>query len=415
MAKIINTAYGTMGDILPLLTLGQGMKARNHQIYMAIPQQMHSFCLKAGLNPISVGHEPINAEKVRKSALLWNNWSSSLDDLEARKKLSDSHTWFNIEKSINNLLDRCGDAELIISNPQQEIVAAVVAEKLRIPLVRAVVTPALLYQPNNWWKTAQWLRQRAIFYDSYHELRRKQKLIDSAPWKAYWKYDRLIFAASPYLYPSPPYCFSSNQTGFWFYKAPRWDDWQPDSRLKEFMSVDKQPLVLSFSSQPILNRPEFIACHVRAAMQLGRRILIQGGWSDFNTSHLPEDIDRDSVMFTGFMPQDWLFARAAAVITHGGIGTIARALRNGCSMLIEPHTYEQCFNAHKVLNWGVGAAMYPEKLTAAGIAKVLAQKVLTKNCQQKAREIKLQINNEHGIDRACNLIETWLSQKETLL
>lgn len=143
-------------------------------------------------------------------------------------------------------------------------------------------------------------------------------------------------------------------------------------------------------------------------MQLGRRILIQGGWSDFNASHLPDDIDRNSVMFAGFMPQDWLFAQAAAVITHGGIGTIARALRNDCPMLLEPHTYEQCFNAHKVLTWGVGAAMYPQKLTADGIAKVLEKKVLTKDYQQRAKEIKVRINDESGIDKACNLIKDWL-------
>ena len=114
-------------------------------------------------------------------------------------------------------------------------------------------------------------------------------------------------------------------------------------------------------------------------------------------------------MFAGFMPQDWLFAQAAAVITHGGIGTVARALRNGCPLLLEPHTYEQCFNAHKVLTWGVGAAMYPQKLTIDGITKVLAKKVLTENYRQKAQKIRVQINSEPGIDKACNLIEKWVA------
>ena len=409
MAKIINTAYGTMGDVLPYLALGQQMQARGHKIYMAISQSMHSQCLAAGLIPISIGHEIVNAEKARESSLLWNNWSSKSVDIKLRKKLSGSNTWFNIEKSISSLLNACSDAKLIICNPQQEIVAAIVAEQLSIPLVRAIVTPTLLYQPNNWWRVSQWMRQtQNKTYDRYHLLREKQGLTDTEAWKPYWKYDRLIFAASPDLYPSPPYCFPSNQTGFWFYEDPQWQDWQPNIKLKEFMTADIKPLVLSFSSQPIRNREEFIACHVRAAIKLNRRILIQGGWSDFNASHLPDDIDRDSVMFAGFMPQDWLFSQAAAVITHGGVGTVARALRNGCPMLLEPHTYEQCFNAHKVLTWGVGAAMYPEKLTAEGITKVLAQKVLTEDYQQKAEKIKVQINNEPGIEHACLLIEQWL-------
>ncbi len=405
MAKIIITAYGTMGDILPYLKLGQEMKARGHDVYAAVPQEMHSHSLAVGLNPVIVGHEPVNSEKVKEAALLWDHWLTNLGDLDARKKMLGSNTWFNIEKSINCLLNTCYDAELIICNPQQELVAAIVAEKLSIPLVRVLVTPALLYQPNNWWKITQQLRQNSRFHDSYHKLRQKQKLTGSEPWETYWQYDHLIFAASPYLYPSSPWCFPANQTGFWFYEYPQWSEWQPDAKLKDFMTAGPKPLVLSFSSQPIRNREEFIAVHVSAAMKLNRRILIQGGWSGFNESHLPPEVDRDLVMFAGFMPQDWLFSHAAAVITHGGIGTIARALRNSCPMLLEPYTYEQCFNAHKVLSWGVGAAMFPTNLTAVGIASVLEKKVLTEHCQQRAQEIKVKIDSESGIDKAYNLIE----------
>lgn len=410
MAKIINTAYGTMGDVLPYIALGQKMQLRGHEVKMVIPEQMHQRAIAAGLKAVKVGHEQLNPQTARKTALLWDQWSANSDDLQAKQELSKSHSWFDLQKGIDYLLDAATDAKLIICSPQQAIFAAIVAEQLAIPLVRVIVTPALLYQPNNWWRLSQWMRQTENkTYDRYHLLRVKQGLTDTEAWKAYWKYDRLIFAASPYLYPSPPYCFPSNQTGFWFYQDPQWKDWQPDVKLQEFMTADPKPLVLSFSSQPIRNREEFIAVHVRAAIKLDRRILIQGGWSDFNASHLPDGIDRDAVMFTGFMPQDWLFTKAAAVITHGGIGTIARALGNGCPMLLEPHTYEQCFNAHKVLTWGVGAAMYPQKLTADGIAKVLAKKVLTENYQQRAKKTKVNINDESGIDQACNLIEAWLS------
>ncbi len=409
MVKISITAYGTMGDVLPYLALGQAMKARGNEVSIALPEQMHPQAIAAGLKTFGVGHEPINPEITRKTALLWDHWSSNAADLQAKTELNASQTWFDLQKGIDCLLVASADAELIVCSPQQTIFAAIVAEKLSIPLCQVIVTPALLYQPNNWWRLSQWMRQtKNKIYDHYHLLREKQGLIDEDVWKSYWKYDRLIFAASPDLYPSPPYCFPNNQTGFWFYEDPQWQGWQPEEQLKEFMGVAARPLVLSFSSQPIRDREEFIAVHVRAAMQLGRRILIQSGWSDFNESHLPTDIDRYLVMFADFMPQDWLFAHAAAVITHGGIGTIARALRNGCPILLEPHTYEQCFNAQKVLSWGAGAAMYPTKLTSEGIARVLAKKVLTESCQQRAQEIKQQLDTESGLDRTVDLIESWL-------
>ena len=92
------------------------------------------------------------------------------------------------------------------------------------------------------------------------------------------------------------------------------------------------------------NAQEVVEVHVRAAAKLGRRILIQQGWADFNESYLPSDIDRENVMFIdGLISQDWLFSHAAALITHGGVGTIARSLRNGCPMLVEPLGSDQFY------------------------------------------------------------------------
>jgi hypothetical protein len=38
----------------------------------------------------------------------------------------------------------------------------------------------------------------------------------------------------------------------------------------------------------------------------------------------------------------------------------------------------------------------------------IEKKVLTENYQQRAREIKAQLDIESGIDKACYLIEAWL-------
>gem|GEM_PF-4485819 len=166
----------------------------------------YGFAIAAGLKAVNVGHEQLNPETARKTALLWDQWSANPDDLEEKKELNQSHTWFDLQKGIDCSLDAAADAKLIVCSPQQAIFAAIAAEQLSIPLVQVMVTPALLYQPNNWWRISQWMRQtQNKTYDRYHLhlLRFKQGLTDPQAWKAYWKYDRLIFVASPYLYPSP--------------------------------------------------------------------------------------------------------------------------------------------------------------------------------------------------------------------
>jgi UDP:flavonoid glycosyltransferase YjiC (YdhE family) len=108
------------------------------------------------------------------------------------------------------------------------------------------------------------------------------------------------------------------------------------------------------------------------------------------------------------MPQDWLFSRAAALIHHGGIGTIARALRNGCPMLVEPYGNDQFFNARQLLLLGVGAAMHPQYLSVGDLVRVLQEKVLTRDYKNRTELLSHRIQAEQGLDMACHFIENWL-------
>lgn len=277
---------------------------------------------------------------------------------------------------------------MVISCLLQDPVAARVADIYNICWVRSSVTPFPL-----------------CF--SKAETEGQTNYPDS--WRNTKDFSRFILAASPYFCQLLPEYSQVYQTGFWFYEDPDWSSWQPSKELREFVEQEPKPLVLSYSSVPVENPQEVVEVHVRAAAKLGRRILIQQGWAGFNESHLPSDIERDNVMFAnGFIAHDWLFSRAAALITHGGVGSIARSLRNGCPLLVEPLGHDQFFNALQVLRLGVGAAMDSQKLTADGIASVLQKKILTPDYKRRAVEVREKIKAEQGLITACDLIENWL-------
>jgi hypothetical protein len=116
------------------------------------------------------------------------------------------------------------------------------------------------------------------------------------------------------------------------------------------------------------------------------------------------------VFFADFLPQDWLFARAACSIQHGGVGTIARALRAGCPILVEPFGNDQLYNASRVSLLGAGAAVQPFATTAESLARVLSGKVLSVSARERAAALGARIGAERGLDHACNLIEAFLAQ-----
>ena len=412
MATIVITSCGTLGDHLPYVALGQALKARGHRVRMAISRPMHSYAVNAGLEAVACGWD-MGLEEAQKYAQDWDHWLPKAFSLQEKFLQIQG---FDIPGRFRALLAASQDADLLISNPMHAFPAAMVREKTAIPWIMASVivlltkplteiSKPIVNQPTQ-------LQERLD--EDLQKLREEVGLVKRpSPWsegRHSLKADQIILAISPhFLSEKSP--FFPNMTGFWFYEDPAWSNWQPSQQLQEFFEQDQEPLVLAFSSQPLKNPREVVEVHVQAAAKLGRPILIQHGWAGFSQDHLPADIDRTRVMFAGFLPQDWLFARAAAVIHHGGIGTTARALRHGCPMLVEPYGNDQFLNAKQVLLLGVGAAAHPHKLNVAGLVQILTEKVLTPEYRRRALLIGEKIRQEQGLITACDLIESSLSTK----
>jgi len=80
---------------------------------------------------------------------------------------------------------------------------------------------------------------------------------------------------------------------------------------------------------------------------------------------------------------------------------------------LEPLGNDQFFNARRVLAQGVGAAMHPHKLTVTGLTRILAEKVLIPEVEQRARGVAEQLRTEDGLTVACDLIEQELRSLKT--
>ncbi len=413
MPTIAITSCGTLGDNLPLIALGKSLKQRGHDVLMVISEPMHPYALKAGLN-VAANGVVLGQRQAKQESQAWNHF---------RKKPSIDESFYekfrcDLANKLDCLLDACKNIDIIISTPQQNIFAAIACDKLDIPWARTSVTPSLhCREPKSGQAYSSednnnYAKFDKKFYLIVEDARKSLDLPPLSPteWEQYFICKKLLLGSSCHFsQPATKYPYAV-QTGFWFYEEPEWQNWQPDSELKNFMTQESKPLVLSFSSQPLTDEEAtaVVKVHVRAAAKLNRPILIQQGWADFTADLLPEDCDRDRVMFAGFMPQDWLFSHAAALIHHGGIGTTARALRNGCPMLVEPYGNDQFFNAKQIVFHGVGAAIHPMDLQVDELTRVLRNKVLTSGYKQRAVKMGAKIRQEAGLETACDIVQNWL-------
>jgi hypothetical protein len=204
------------------------------------------------------------------------------------------------------------------------------------------------------------------------------------------------------------------QTGFWFYDDPAWSCWKPTEDLSRFMEDGEPPLVLSFSSLPLENPRDVLEVHARAATLLRRRLVVQEGWSGFSRDILPSDLDASQFYFSDFLPHDWFFPRAAGLITHGGVGTLGRALRHSCPILVEPYGNDQFYNALLVKRFGYGAVVHPHRLKPETLAQVIQEKLFDSATRERVSEAADVIQKENGLDLACSYIETQLGTIEAV-
>jgi len=401
MATIVIASSGTHGDYLPYIALGEALQRRGHRVRLAFPAAMHAYVEKAGLTAIACG-EALSAERTRAQAADWDEWRGTEQSFAEQSETIKTRLYTEFPVVFQTLAAACADADLFIAGLQRHLFGAMLAQKTGLAWVAASVTP--FFQCRDAQGTSA-IRQQ--FTPVLNEIS-TQLGVSPLNWDTYEHTPHALLGASACFAETTPAHRHYQQTGFWFYQDPDWSTWQADEALRRFVEDGDKPLYFTFSSIPVVEPQKLLAVQVRAAAKLGLRLVVQRGGANFNENLLPDDCDPSTVRFVDFMPQDWLLPRTAAILHHGGIGTIARALRHDCPMVIAPLGNDQFFNAQQVLTLGIGAAVHPHKITADGLARVLETKVLHAATQRKTQALGAKIRAEDGVEKACALIEAWL-------
>lgn len=105
---------------------------------------------------------------------------------------------------------------------------------------------------------------------------------------------------------------------------------------------------------------------------------------------------------------DDLMRRASLVLTHGGHGTLMRALKNGLPMIVVPGLGgDQPVNAAAAEAWGVGRAL-PADADTAAMRQAVEAVLGAASCRAKAVEISRLFAGVDGAAKAADEIEALL-------
>lgn len=126
-----------------------------------------------------------------------------------------------------------------------------------------------------------------------------------------------------------------------------------DKETEAFIKNGQKPIIVTFSSMPLTNPQSFLKKIVASLSISGNRGIIITGNSGIKMS------SNKNILIKEFVPHDAVFPQSKGILHHGGVGTMAAALRSGIPQVIMPFNVDQPFWAKSL--FGLGYALRPLK------------------------------------------------------
>jgi UDP:flavonoid glycosyltransferase YjiC (YdhE family) len=422
-------AYGTRGDVQPVLALALALQQRGHEVRVLAGANFGDWVRGQGLAfaPIDVDVQALmNSE-------LGTRW------VEGKPWEQPEHmrrAFHSVSKAFQQgVLQGSQGLDALMGSFTCDAFGLAVAQKQGIPYLRFLFQPfyptragsATLIAPrprsnslfNLWMGYASEHAIYTVFSDDMHDFRRELDLpaYTEREFLEVWHRLPTFYAFSKHVVPLPEDWPASSQIGgYWFLdeetqhlskgsepfeRSPLFE------RLCAFLSNGPPPVYIGFGSATTSDPHAAAQLIFDAVKMAGARAVLARGWSLSHDIYPPDD-----VCVVDSVPHSWLFSRVAGVVHHGGAGTTAAGLRAGKPTFIVPHFAEQPFWGRRVHELGVGVKpVHRSKLTAQKLAAGLTQLLQDEGMHQHAAELGKRIAAEDGLGNAVRWIEAQLRNK----
>ncbi len=407
--RVVIVAIGSAGDVHPFVAVGRGLRERGHDVVIHAGAWYEEAVTRAGL--------AFEAMDTREHYL----------EMTARPELWDPRRGFPFvmrEAVLATLpalyarIEAEARAGAVLVGSSLDLACRLAQEKHGAPFVTVHVAPAVLRtayrvpafkgmefvrRTPTWFKRGCWWLSDVLFdrtwVPRFNAFRRRTGLTDlRRPMNGWWNSPTKVLG----LWPE------------WF--APVQRDWPPQLRLTGFPCFDRadgQPLGADLERWLGDGPPPVVFTHGSANVQgarffreslgvcerLGVRGLFVTAARRDVSDPLPPAVRRES-----YVPFSLLLPRAAALVSHGGIGTVAQGLRAGIPQLVVPMAHDQHDNGSRLVDLEVGAMLdigrYDARRAAPLVDGLLRDAARKARCAERAALLRA----DDPVARACSAI-----------
>lgn len=409
----IFVAIGSYGDVHPHVGLALSMRSRGHKVAIASNGHFRSLVEQNNIEFIELSVEQDYLDALN-SPDLWNGTKGTKTLLNFISK--------NIREIYDILLQRWQHEHFVLVSTPLCFSARLLQETHQSPLITVHLQPMALR--------------------TYCEVPGIPMLPSwSPPWLlrfAYWLADTLM--VDPILAPilnsirqdlglAPVSRIINN----WWNSPQRiiglWPDWfantQPDwpeqTVLTGFPLYDESSIAglpkelesfLANGSAPIAFTPgtamqygqQFFETAIDACVRINRRGILLTRFSDNVPANLP-----DSIIHIRYAPFSQLLPHCAALVHHGGIGTLSQGFASGIPQFLMPMAHDQPDNLLRLQRLGTGDGLPPKQFKSKAVAAKLDYLLNNKKVIRRCQNIKTRIANKHPLEQACDILEAELA------
>jgi UDP:flavonoid glycosyltransferase YjiC (YdhE family) len=186
-------------------------------------------------------------------------------------------------------------------------------------------------------------------------------------------------------------------TGFWV--AALREAWTPPARLVAFLDDGPPPVVMTLGSMVNFDAERLTQQFGSALAVAGQRGILIAGWAALSNS-------AERMLTLAEADYDWLFARAACVIHHGGVGTLAAVLRAGKPSILLPQILSQAQFGNMLMREKLAAGVFEASRIEPGELAAAIQRAVSDHVMSaSALRWQAAVRAEGGVHAAADLIE----------
>ncbi len=408
---VLLPTIGSAGDVNPMIALGLALQRRGHRATIITNESFGDFVRSVGLGfvqlgTIAEGEEAINDPR------LWH-------PIKAFQCIAERALVPNIPR-LYDILASHQEPDVVVAAPGTCLGAKIAQEKRGMSLATVHLQPIVIRSLVDGGRLGRFpmgpgtprLVKKAVygiadtFFVNRHLLPALNQFrtqlglppVDN-PFGDYLHSTQLVIGLFPEWYapPQPDWPPNTHITGFVLQDAG--GDEETATAAEEFLNAGPPPVVFTPGSATT-GQQKFFAESVEACRIGGLRAMLVTNFPEQLPAKLP-----DFARAFGYLPFSRILPRCAALAYHGGIGTLAQAVKAGIPHLVVPNAHDQPDNALRIERLGLGRSLYPERYKAARVARILKEIIGDRAIRQNCRDFAKVIDSEAALQRACELIE----------